>query len=251
MRGSPRGVRAGRLRGAPPGRRPAGSRPRRDRTRPRSAGPSASSRTSAARRWRREPSKRLWRRSGANVRPRAGHSAASGQRSQRGTRARQTCAPRSKSAWFQSQARPARRRDLRRAEGALEHAPHVRVERRDVGAEGEAGHRACRVGADSRQPLEAGDVVGERAELDHAPRRVLEIERAAVVAEARPGAQDVRRGRRSQSRGGGPALEPGPVALQHAGHLCLLQHDLAHEDGVGIARPAPGQVARALAEPLE
>ena len=46
--------------------------------------------------------------------------------------------------------RAARRRlGVDRSERALEHAPHVRVERRDLGVEGEARDRACRVRADA------------------------------------------------------------------------------------------------------
>ena len=53
------------------------------------------------------------------------------------------------------------------------------------------------------------DLAREPAELDDAPRGALEVERAAVVAEARPGAQDVGRGRGRERRGRRPALEPG------------------------------------------
>ena len=62
---------------------------------------------------------------------------------------------------------------------------------------------------------------------------------AAVVAEPLP------RGDHVGARGGGevgrsrPALQPRRPALDHAVDLRLLQHHLANEDGVRIARVAP------------
>jgi len=39
------------------------------------------------------------------------------------------------------------------------------------------------------------------------------------------------------------------VIRNHGGNLSLLEHDLRHEDGVGIAGPAPGQVTSVFAIP--
>src|SRR5437879_8108039 len=35
------------------------------------------------------------------------------------------------------------------------------------------------------------------------------------------------------------ALQKPGIVVQHPAHLCLLQHELRHEDGIGITRFAP------------
>ena len=138
-------------RGARPARRRAASRRRPDRSRRPRAALRASSRTSAARRWRREPSKRLWRRSGANVSPRDG---------QRGGERAALAARHARQADLRAEVEERlvpvpgaarRRRHVGRAERALEHAAHVDVERRHLGAEREARDRARGVRADAGQ----------------------------------------------------------------------------------------------------
>ncbi len=84
-----------RRRPAPRTRPPPGRRRLRRR---RGSLPAATARSVCARRWRNEPSKRLCLRAGSKRAPRDGQPAANGQTSQRGTRARQTVAPRSISA---------------------------------------------------------------------------------------------------------------------------------------------------------
>ena len=80
-------------------------------------------------------------------------------------------------------------------------------------------------------------------ELHDVARRVPGRLSAAVVAEPRPGAQHVGRRRGRQRGGRRPALEPRPVALQHARDLGLLQHDLADEDCMA-AGPARDRAPR-------
>ena len=50
--------------------------------------------------------------------------------------------------------------------------------------------------------------------------------------------------------GGGPALEPREVAGHDSLDLRLLEHDLAHEDRVRVARAAPWQLPAVRREPL-
>ena len=47
------------------------------------------------------------------------------------------------------------------------------------------------------------------------------------------------------------ALEESSIAIQHRFYSRLLQHELRHEDGVGVVGAAPGQVASVLPVPGE
>src|SRR5918999_3499623 len=82
-------------------------------------------------------------------------------------------------------------------------------------------------------------------------RRPVEVQRAPVVAEALPLADDVCSGRVRKSLDRRPALEPGEVARHDARDLRLLEHDLADEDRVRVSRPAPWEVAAVLGIPAE
>ena len=134
-------------------------------------GPSATRRSVRARRWRNDPSSGPCFRAGSKRGPRDGQPSASGHSPQRGIRARQTVAPRSKSAWSDA------RREGRT--GAVEDPAHVRVDREDVLAEGLVADRVGRVATDARQLRE---VVRPAGRGDDAGRAV-QIERAAVVSE--------------------------------------------------------------------
>ena len=82
-------------------------------------------------------------------------------------------------------------------------------------------------------------------------RRAVEVERAPVVPEPLPLADHVGGGRRRERLDRGPALEPGAIARNDALDLRLLEHHLADEDRVRVARPPPRQVAAVLREPGE
>ena len=122
-----------------------------------------------------------------------------------------------------------------------EHASDVRVGESRRLAECEARDRRRRVRADPGKSVESGD--GSRQARGVRPRDTMQVPRAAVVAKARPLAENLAEwsaGERSQRRE--PPEKP-PVRGQNAGDLRLLQHHLADENAVRIARAAPGKVA--------
>ena len=114
-----------------------------------------------------------------------------------------------------------------------------------VVAEGEVPDRGSGVGADAGKPCQIVRPPFARDRLS----RAVQSERAPVVPEPLPGSDHVgRRCRRERFRRR-PALEPVEVARDDAIDLRLLQHDLADEDRVRVARMAPGEVASELGVP--
>ena len=123
------------------------------------------------------------------------------------------------------------------AVAALDHAPHVGVDRRLLRVPRERADRRGRVGADARQVLQPR----RPALAGHHPRRRLQRQRAAVVAEPAP-CRDRLGGRRGGERGGRrEARQEALVVRHHPRGLRLLQHHLAHEDRPRVAREAPRQ----------
>ena len=129
----------------------------------------------------------------------------------------------------------------------LPDAAHVRIDRQHRLAEGETAQGGSRVAADARQ---LGEIGGPTRVRD-APSSAVEVQGAPVVAEALPGADHLRRGRRGKRLHGRPALEPREIARRDALDLGLLEHHLRNEDRVRIPRPAPRQVAAVVREPCE
>ena len=74
--------------------------------------------------------------------------------------------------------------------------------------------------------------------------------RAAVVAEAGPGGEDVCLRGEGESDGGGEAPQELLVVGDDGGDSGLLEHDLGDPGAVGIADAAPGQLARMGAVPV-
>ena len=72
---------------------------------------------------------------------------------------------------------------------------------------------------------------------------LVERDRATVVAEALPGADHVCPRGCSEVCRGRPTFEPRSPPFDHAIHLCLLEHHLADEDRVRVARVPPRQIA--------
>ena len=156
---------------------------------------------------------------------------ASGQAPQRGMRARQTVAPRSISACAHSgrelvPVRSCTRRTF------VSTGQHRLARARSCGSP-----RPCR----GRRPAVRSGRPASRAR--RSARGAVQAERAPVVAEPLPLADHVRRRTRRERLGRRPALEPGEPARDHALDLRLLQHHLADEDRVRIARLPPRQIA--------
>src|SRR5262245_42802187 len=133
------------------------------------------------------------------------------------------------------------------AAGPLEDSTDVGVDGQDRPAKGEAGDRVRGVPAHA---WKLGEVVRPAVRCDLA-RSAVQVEGAAVVAEALPLADHVagRGGRERLDRG--PALEESEVARDDARDLRLLGHDLGDEDRVRISGAPPRQVAAVLVEPGE
>ena len=83
--------------------------------------------------------------------------------------------------------------------------------------------------------------IGRPAGLGDDRRRPLQRQRAAVVAEPAPQRQHVARRRVRQRVHRREARQPALVVRHHAQRLRLLEHHLAHEQRVRVARRAPRQ----------
>jgi hypothetical protein len=83
----------------------------------------------------------------------------------------------------------------------------------------------------------------------HDFRNRMQIASSRVIAETLPRVEDVTL--RSPGEGGEiwEAAEPLIIIRNNGGNLSLLEHELGDEDGVGIARLAPGEITAVLAIP--
>ena len=201
------GAPAVRRRSSRPGRRARVRRRPPDRSRPPGRGPAVRSRTTASALLATEPSNGPCLPLGGEAPAGDGAAAASGQMSQRGTRARHRCAEVEQRLvpGVAPGRRVAARRGLRRPP---QHATGGDVRRRHSAPEGEAGAwRPGGVRPDPGQRLQCLHIPGEASERDHRPRGPLQLHRTAVVAEARPFTDHVRRGRSGSASGRRPARE--------------------------------------------
>src|SRR5207302_10174384 len=80
-------------------------------------------------------------------------------------------------------------------------------------------------------------------------RGAMQVERATVVPEPLPLANDVGRGCLREGRDRRPPLEPALPPRHDSVDLRLLRHDFAHENGVRVAGPPPREIAAVHAEP--
>ncbi len=128
-------------------------------------------------------------------------------------------------------------------EAADEPAADVGVHRADRLTERDGRDGTRRVGADPGQPLEVCD----RLSASRAPAicrgRSMEIQGAAVVAEAAPTGQHLRRRRRGHRCGRRVSAQEGVEPIRDARGLRLLEHDLGHEDRPRIAAASEWQIA--------
>src|SRR6267143_2013073 len=71
----------------------------------------------------------------------------------------------------------------------------------------------------------------------------MQVASARVVAQPIPRLHNRLRARASKLADRRKSLQKPRIELRHPAHLCLLQHELRHDDAVGIARAAPRKVA--------
>ena len=83
--------------------------------------------------------------------------------------------------------------------------------------------------------------------FDNLLRRVLQISRARVIAQAAPQPQHLVLGRAGERGDVGEALQKSGVKRYHRRNLGLLQHDLRDPDAIGVVRPLPGKIVAAVA----
>ncbi len=131
--------------------------------------------------------------------------------------------------------------------GPLENALNVDVHRQHRPAEREARDRRGRVRPDARERAQ----VVRPAVRGNLARGALQAQRAPVVPEPLPLAQDLGRCRRGQRLRRRPPLQPREVPRDDPRGLRLLKHHLGNEDRVRVASPSPGKVASVLGEPRE
>ena len=86
---------------------------------------------------------------------------------------------------------------------------------------------------------------------DHCLGGSLQVDRATVVSQAGPEADDVggRAGR--QGFDGREAIEERVIVGDDPVDLGLLEHDLGHQDFVGVSGMPPGEIARVHGEPCQ
>jgi hypothetical protein len=233
-------------------------------------GAARSSRSTAPRACRNDPSKDgcfLREARGCAPRARKRQELASGHASHRGRVGRHTSRPRSMSAWFHapgargSSPPPGERGQIRRRDvigvrsvgDPSDDPAHVRVDSRHRDAERDGSYRGGRVRPDALELLQGSGFGRDRAPeiIDDRASRLGERHGASRIAEPTPRGEDrappcLREGRKRRER-----AQERSIRAHHAGRLRLLQHHLRHEDAVRIPRPAPRIDAAPRDEPLE
>ena len=127
-----------------------------------------------------------------------------------------------------------------------EHPAHVGVHRPDGPAEGDCSDRPGRIWPHAGQGLQVSETGGDPAvePFDDLTRGLPQAQRAPVVAEPLPGAQDVRGRRRGEDLDRREARHEPHPGLPGASGLRLLGHRLRDEDRVGVGgraeRERPG-----------
>ena len=82
-------------------------------------------------------------------------------------------------------------------------------------------------------------------------RRSVQIASAAVIAKARPEAQNFARLSGGKSQQSGKAVEKTAKVGNDGGHGRLLEHDFADPNAIRIARVTPGKIAGIFVEPAQ
>ena len=139
-------------------------------------------------------------------------------------------------------------------EHALKHPRDVRVHQLGAALVRERAHRTRGVRADTRQRAQGRRVGRQRASsiasaIRYDPRQCVQVARAGIVAESGPRFRDAAWPCTREVVQRWKGLEECRLLRHHARDLRLLEHQFRHEDAIGIARPAPRQVASMRAKP--
>src|SRR5262249_10688394 len=132
-----------------------------------------------------------------------------------------------------------------------DHAQHIAIEDRPRQAERDAADRGGRVVADARQRADRLILARKAACRDDLLRSAPQIAGARVIAEPRPGGQDIVLGRAGQRLHSREALQKALIVGDDGLGARLLEHDLAHPDAIGIGSGAPGKIAMTFSVPVE
>ena len=114
--------------------------------------------------------------------------------------------------------------------------------------EGKGSHRPRRVGSDSFESLQLLGSGGKNSSelLHHLAAGRLQISCPPVVSQTAPGRQHLGKGCRRKVSGSGKGLKPGQVLRHHPLRLGLLQHQLRHQNGIGVTGLTPRKGAALL-----
>ena len=137
--------------------------------------------------------------------------------------------------------------------GARENANDVPIEDRLRFIERNAANGARRITSDARQFDHISKISrkGPAKFHGHDPGCILQIPRARIIAEPFPQLQNEVDVCSRKSTNVGQRLHP-PLPIWNNGlDLGLLQHHLRNPDRIGIARPAPRQIARVRSIPAK
>ena len=119
--------------------------------------------------------------------------------------------------------------------------------------EGYGGDGPGGVGADTREPLQFFHAFGEPASVlpHHSLGALFQVPGPGIVAEALPQLEELLlvAGRQTKDRGE-LGHEPAVVG-DHRRRPGLLEHDLRHQNGVGVPRPPPGKGALVFVIPFQ
>src|SRR5262245_31147860 len=145
-------------------------------------------------------------------------------------------------------------RDPARAkEHPAEDAADIGVDQRGVLAVGEGQDRACRVASDARHAATGRAVRRQPAVIARyrLARDAVEAPGAPIVAERAPHARHLATLGARQILHGRIAREELAILGDDPIDLCLLEHDLGHEDAIRLSRPSPRQIAPVTRVPGE
>ena len=136
---------------------------------------------------------------------------------------------------------------------AGEQARDVCIDDRHGLIKSESCDGVCGVTADAGKIANRGwtDRQSATMSISHNFRGGVQMSSACIIAESLPGVQDVIFRGSGQGAEIGEPTEPVIIIWDHGSDLCLLEHELGHEDAVRIAGVAPGKIAAMATMPAK